>query len=74
MLEVNKELITRHHEHFKITLVHNRTPVPHETPIKEDPALVIPENPTQIKCLDEVVIPTQASEKGAKSAHEATPA
>ncbi len=57
VLQANAELLQRHHEHFHIIAAHNRTPMHRATPITQDPALVIPEDPTQIQCLSEIALP-----------------
>jgi hypothetical protein len=57
VLQANAELLQRHHEHFHIIAAHNRTPTHRATPITKDPALVIPEDPTQIQSLSEIALP-----------------
>lgn len=65
VLKANQELLARHHEHFKITRSHNQTPAHKATPISRDPALAIPEEPTAIKSLSEVVVPSPSVEEAA---------
>ena len=57
VLQANAELLQRHHEHFHIIAAHNRTPMHRATPITKDPALVIPDDPTQIQSLSEIALP-----------------
>ncbi|EFH80761.1 protelomerase family protein [Ktedonobacter racemifer] len=56
-LQANADLLARHHEHYGIVPAHNRTPVHKATPISKDPALVIPENPADIKSLSDIAMP-----------------
>lgn len=74
LLKANADLITRHHEHFKITRSHNQTPAHKAMPISQDTALVIPEDPAQIKSLGEIVLPGQEAEVGESAVEEATEA
>ena len=56
-LQANEAVLARHHEHHHIQPAHNRTPVHKATPISKDPALVLPENPADIKSLSDIVLP-----------------
>jgi Telomere resolvase len=57
ILAANQAYIDRHHEHLKIVPGHNRTPVPKQLPISEDKSMVVPDNPADIKGLDDIVLP-----------------
>lgn len=70
VLQANAELLQRHHEHFHIIAAHNRTPTHRATPITKDPALVIPDDPTLIKSLCEIVLPVLSEHAREESATE----
>ena len=74
VLACNAELLQRHHEHFKIIAAHNRTPTHRATSITKDPALVIPDDPTQIQCLSEVALPVLEDPTGDTSEAKAAEA
>jgi hypothetical protein len=65
VLQANAERLLRHHEHFQIVPAHNRTPVHQATPISQDPALVIPDDPAEIKSLGEIAAPIPHAELSA---------
>lgn len=65
VLKANEALLKRHHEHFRITRAQNSVPVPKAKALSLE-VLPIPDDPTCIKSLGEIVLPGQeeaASEK-----------
>lgn len=74
VLEANAELLKRHHEHFKIEVDHNTTPAHKAKPISQDPALIIPDDPADLKSLSDLKLPALSASEEAQPAAETQPA